>query len=60
MQTLEALAFITIYYIFMLLFCYVYYTSRFYKEERIFISYDTNYTHDYYNNNTKKMTWRRT
>ena len=53
MLTLEAVAFIIIYYICMLCLCWLYSSSRFYKEEHIFISYDTNESNNYIN--MKKM-----
>lgn len=56
MLTLEAVSFIIIYYVCMLLLCCVYTNSRFYKEERVFINYDLDNLNDTDYINTKKMT----
>lgn len=54
MLSLDAVAFIVIYYMCMVSLCYLYSNSRFYKEDRVFINYDIDYSSNDYIN-TKKM-----
>jgi hypothetical protein len=56
MPTLDTLALIIIYYVSVLLLCYLYTNSRFYKEERVFINYELDNQNNITQNNTKKMT----